>query len=89
MERDEAIAKGVRDAWDFYLSQHDISTPDLIEKGVRDAWDFYLSQHDISTADHIEDALMKSFRRWLDDNEDRLLEMIARKVAAPTEETNL
>jgi hypothetical protein len=30
-------AEGVRDAWDFWLSQHDYSVADRIEAGARDA----------------------------------------------------
>lgn len=39
----EATRKGVSDAWDFWLSQHDISTPELIEAAVKEATSAWLT----------------------------------------------
>jgi hypothetical protein len=39
----DATRKGVQDAWDFWLSQHDISTPETIELAVRDAFKQWLN----------------------------------------------
>lgn len=41
----EAVAKGVADAWDFWLSQHDISTPELIEAAVEKSVSGWLAAH--------------------------------------------
>lgn len=41
----EAIVKGVTDAWDFWLSQHDVSTPELIQAGVEEAVADWLRAH--------------------------------------------
>jgi hypothetical protein len=38
----DAIAKGVTDSWDFWLSQHDVSVPDTIEVAVRGAVQVWL-----------------------------------------------
>lgn len=51
MTHEEAISLGVRDAWDFWLSQHDISVPECIEAAVREAVSDWLDSH---TADLLD-----------------------------------
>ncbi|RST13466.1 hypothetical protein [Streptomyces sp. WAC05950] len=48
----DAVTKGVTDAFDFWLSQHDISTPEVIQAGVERALDGWLVSHsdDLITA---------------------------------------
>lgn len=41
----EAITKGVADSFDFWLSQHDISTPEVIQAGVERALGGWLASH--------------------------------------------
>ncbi|MCX5607184.1 hypothetical protein OHB39_06250 [Streptomyces sp. NBC_00047] len=41
----EAITKGISDAWDFWLSQHDISTPELIQDAVEKSVSSWLTAH--------------------------------------------
>jgi hypothetical protein len=41
----KAVTQGVTDAWDFWLSQHDVSVPDRIEAAVGDAFKAWLDQH--------------------------------------------
>lgn len=44
-KRTDKVTAGVTEAWDFWLSQHPISVPELIEKAVRDATTAWLDQH--------------------------------------------
>jgi hypothetical protein len=48
----QATERGVRDAWDFWLSQHDVSVPATIEVVVKDAVDAWLDRYgeDLFTA---------------------------------------
>ena len=41
----QAIEKGVCEAWDFWLSQHNVTVPDCIENAVQAAWADWLSDH--------------------------------------------
>ncbi len=43
-EHDAAI-KGVSEAWDFWLSQHDVSTPECIVEAVGQAFTGWLNTH--------------------------------------------
>jgi hypothetical protein len=45
MSKLNSAAQGVADAWDFYLSQHDVSVPDMIERAVEKAWTEWLEAH--------------------------------------------
>jgi hypothetical protein len=40
-----ATEGGVRNAWDWWLSQHDSSLPETIEGAVRAGWDEWLATH--------------------------------------------
>jgi hypothetical protein len=31
----DKTVQGVADAWDFYLSQHDVSVPEMIERSIQ------------------------------------------------------
>jgi len=41
----DATKAGVSDAWDFWLSQHDVSVPETIEAAVKDAVTKWLNIH--------------------------------------------
>ena len=41
----EAIEKGVRNAWDFYLSLHPVSMPKIIESAIETAVGNWLIDH--------------------------------------------
>ncbi|MBB6343780.1 bifunctional pyridoxal-dependent enzyme with beta-cystathionase and maltose regulon repressor activities [Nonomuraea muscovyensis] len=43
--RHDATAKGVRDAWDFWLSQHDVSVPETIEAAVQQSVTSWLNSN--------------------------------------------
>lgn len=45
MSRTDDIRGDVRDAWDFWLSQHDISVPEPIHDAVREAVTAWLDEH--------------------------------------------
>ena len=62
----DAIAKGVTDAWDSWLSQHDISVPDTIEVAVRGAVYVWL---DIHTPTLIEAIAKAVADRWEAENQ--------------------
>jgi hypothetical protein len=46
---------GVRDAWDFYLSQHNVSVPETIEIAMREAMTEWLNAHSQEIIDTIAD----------------------------------
>lgn len=52
----DATVQGVENAWDFWLSQHDVSTPDCIVEAVGNAFDKWLTSH----TDEIVEAIAKS-----------------------------
>ncbi len=39
------VSDGARDAWDFWLSQHDYSVPETIEQAIRDTFAAWLNEH--------------------------------------------
>jgi hypothetical protein len=41
----DAISKGVEGSFDFWLSQHDVSTPEIIECAVKSAFTDWLDAH--------------------------------------------
>jgi hypothetical protein len=49
----DAVQTGVQDAWDFWLSQHPISVPEIIEAAVRKAVADWLDQHTDELLDRI------------------------------------
>lgn len=64
--KDRVTSEAVREAWDFWLSQHDVSVPEVIKDAVKDSWDFWLSQHDYSVPATIKEAVNEAVTRWLD-----------------------
>jgi hypothetical protein len=40
------VMEGVKDAWDFWLSQHDVSVPDLIHDAVSKVFTSWLDDHE-------------------------------------------
>lgn len=36
-DNDEAVKAGISDAWDYWLSQHDVSVPEIIHDAAKDA----------------------------------------------------
>lgn len=45
MSRLNSTAKGVADAWDFWLSQHDVTVPDCIIEAVKAAFTAWLDRN--------------------------------------------
>lgn len=45
MTKESAARQGVSDAWDFWLSQHPISVPELIKDAVKEAVTEWLDRH--------------------------------------------
>jgi hypothetical protein len=43
--KSEDVTKGVENAWDFWLSQHDITVPAAIENAVGTAFGAWLNAH--------------------------------------------
>jgi hypothetical protein len=41
--KQQGISEGVRDAWDFWLSQHDVSVPEIIHGAVESAVALWLN----------------------------------------------
>jgi hypothetical protein len=41
----QAAAKGVEQAWDWWLSQHDVSVPKTIQDAVEEAFGRWLDRH--------------------------------------------
>ncbi len=44
-EKLDRVSLGARDAWDFWLSQHDYSVPETIEQAIRDTFAAWLNEH--------------------------------------------
>lgn len=63
MTAENEITSGVRDAWDFYLAQHDVSMPALIEQAVQAAVTAWLDRH---AEDILERILTKAVTSALD-----------------------
>ena len=55
MRKLNATAEGVRDAFDFWLSQHNVSVPDIFELAIRAAVSAWLDDH----AEEIVEAIAK------------------------------
>jgi hypothetical protein len=53
-----SVSKGVSDAWDFWLSQHDISVPEIIELAVNQAVAAWFDDH----TDELIEAIAKHAR---------------------------
>jgi hypothetical protein len=51
-----------------------------VAQAVEEAWAEWLHDHPISVPETIEAAVEKAFGKWLDTNEDVLLDKIAKKV---------
>jgi hypothetical protein len=64
-DRHDAITKGVTDAWDFWLSQHDVTVPDTIEAAVSTATRAWLDGH---TPELIEAIAKAVADRWEENN---------------------
>jgi hypothetical protein len=45
MTNESSAARGVREAWDYWLSDHPVSVPEIIEVAVRDAFAEWLNSH--------------------------------------------
>jgi len=45
MTKDTDAKKGVEAAWDFWLSQHDVSVPDIIEMAIKETFGGWLAAH--------------------------------------------
>ena len=43
---EKEIREGVTEAFDFWLSQHDISFPDLLEEAIKQAFREWLNDHE-------------------------------------------
>lgn len=60
-DRYKATTEGVRDAWDFWLSQHDVSVPETIAFAVKNAVNEWLNRHgDDLFREAIADALRRA-----------------------------
>jgi len=55
---DKTISKAITGAFDFWLSQHPISFPEMIETAIRDAASNWLRDHD--AAETISKAIIDS-----------------------------
>jgi hypothetical protein len=40
-----AVQEGVREAWDFWLSQHPVSVPDIIQEAIKQAVTTWFDAH--------------------------------------------
>ncbi|MDN5853366.1 MAG: hypothetical protein L0K86_11075 [Actinomycetia bacterium] len=49
----ESVKQAVTDAWDFWLSQHDISVPDRIEDAVTASWEKWLDANSEKVIDRM------------------------------------
>lgn len=54
------IARGVADAWDAYLTVHDVSTPDRIEIAVKKAFDEWLDANTDELIERIASTVAKN-----------------------------
>lgn len=55
----ESIRDGVTKAWDFWLSQHDVSTPELIHLAVKDAVKEWMDENEMLVAAALADHVLK------------------------------
>lgn len=53
----DSIAKGVAEAWDFWLANHDISTPETIERAVSETFERWALEHDDDLIRGISEAI--------------------------------
>ncbi|MFE3522228.1 hypothetical protein ACFXOD_11640 [Streptomyces sp. NPDC059161] len=55
--RPDAVTKGVADAFGFWLSQHDVTTPELVQAGIEGAVAAWLADHTTDLIDAIAKAV--------------------------------
>lgn len=53
----DSVAKGVTDAWDFWLSQHDISTPETIQRAIFESFQKWASDNEEGLIQGISKAI--------------------------------
>jgi hypothetical protein len=56
MSRESKVAEGVQDAWDFWLSQHPVTVPEIIEAAAVKAFREWLDEHSDEIIAAIADA---------------------------------
>jgi dihydroneopterin aldolase len=59
----DAVTAGVRDAWDFWLSQHDVSVPDRIEDAVRSAVEQWMNDNADRLIERIAERVAEQTKR--------------------------
>lgn len=73
----EDVHAAVRESWDYWLADHDVSVPNTIEEAVEKAFNNWLNRHG---SDLIETAVEKAFTKWADSNTDEIRKAIADSV---------
>jgi hypothetical protein len=68
VNKHEIAAEGVRDAWDFWLSQHPVSVPEIIAEAVGRAFTAWLEADDGG-------AVGRAFAAWLEEDGFRSLDL--------------
>jgi hypothetical protein len=61
---DETISKAITDAFDFWLSQHPISFPEMIETAIEKSFSDWLMSNDV-----MERAIRAAATNWLRDHD--------------------
>ena len=79
MSREDSTRKGVSDAWDFWLSQHDVSVPETIFAAVEKAVRGWLDDNTDALIAAIAD---KYGMDWLDIREADIIAAVAAKAGA-------
>ncbi len=57
MAKDPDTKKGVEAAWDFWLSQHDVSVPEIIKEAVKEAFGAWLNAHTDEILERVHAAM--------------------------------
>ena len=70
---DKTISKAITDSFDFWLSQHDISFPEILGRAVEESFRFCLMNNDGEEGIFpfvMERAIRDAASNWLRDHED-------------------
>ena len=68
--KDKAVELGVRDAFDFWLAQHDISFPMLLEGVIRKVFEEWTDAHEDEIIAAIADRVSRKKEATPEDPED-------------------
>jgi hypothetical protein len=62
-DREDVTHEAIRDAWDFWLSQHDVSVPLIIEQAIKSAVMTWLEEHTDELLNRVATEIVEEIKR--------------------------